>query len=52
MIKVPPKTMGGILLFKQYNMNQVILPLDMERKLHKVDIAFTIHEMIEGIPDV
>ncbi|WP_096186249.1 IS1182 family transposase [Evansella halocellulosilytica] len=38
-------------MFKQYNMNQVILPLDMERKLHKDDIAFTIHEMIEGIPE-
>lgn len=38
-------------MFKNYNMNQVVLPLDLERKLQENDIAFAIHELVESIPD-
>src|SRR5690625_4541574 len=38
-------------MFKDYNMNQVVLPLDLERKLKENDIAFTVHQMVEQIPD-
>src|SRR5699024_6553895 len=38
-------------MFKHYTMNQVILPLDLEVKLEKNDIAFTIHDLVESIPD-
>jgi transposase len=37
-------------MFKDYNMNQLILPLDLEVKLQKNDIAFHIHHLIESIP--
>lgn len=37
-------------MFKNYNMNQLILPLDLEVKLHKHDIAFHIHHLVESIP--
>ncbi len=36
-------------MFKDYNMNQVILPLDLEMKLQKNDIAYTIHDLVEQI---
>jgi transposase len=32
-------------------MNQIILPLDLERKLEKEDIAFAIHDLVESIPE-
>ena len=38
-------------MFKDYNMNQLILPLDLEVKLHKNDIAFSIHHLVESIPN-
>ncbi|MEJ8777170.1 IS1182 family transposase [Pseudogracilibacillus sp. ICA-222130] len=38
-------------MFKHYTMNQVILPLDLEIKLPKNDIAFTVHELVESIPE-
>lgn len=38
-------------MYKNYNMNQLILPLDVEVKLHEKDIAFTIHHLVESIPD-
>ncbi len=37
-------------MFKDYNMNQVILPLDLEIRLQKNDIAFVIHHLVESIP--
>ncbi|MEK4146893.1 IS1182 family transposase [Robertmurraya sp. FSL W8-0741] len=37
-------------MFKNYNMNQLILPLDLEVKLQKNDIAFHIHHLVESIP--
>jgi transposase len=38
-------------MFKDYNMNQVVLPLDLEIKLQKNDIAYAIHDLVEQIPD-
>ena len=38
-------------MFKNYTMNQVILPLDLEVKLRNNDIAFSINELVESIPD-
>ena len=37
-------------MFKDYNMNQLILPLDLEVKLQENDIAFSIHHLVESIP--
>ncbi len=45
-----PILTGGALMFKHYTMNQVILPLDLEVKLDKNDIAFAINDLIESIP--
>lgn len=38
-------------MFKNYNMNQLILPLDFEMKLQENDIAFSIHNLVESIPE-
>ncbi|MFL0505840.1 hypothetical protein ACH0B5_08840, partial [Ureibacillus sp. 179-F W5.1 NHS] len=37
-------------MFKDYNMNQLVLPLDLEVKLQNNDIAFHIHHLVESIP--
>ncbi|WP_339260679.1 IS1182 family transposase [Lysinibacillus sp. FSL K6-3209] len=37
-------------MFKNYNMNQLVLPLDLEMKLQKNDIAFHVHHLVESIP--
>ncbi|MEK5231755.1 transposase [Lysinibacillus sp. FSL K6-0232] len=37
-------------MFKDYNMNQLVLPLDVEIKLQENDIAFSIHQLVESIP--
>ncbi len=37
-------------MFKDYNMNQLVLPLDLEVKLQKNDIALDVHHLIESIP--
>ncbi|WP_214484989.1 transposase, partial [Bacillus sp. SM2101] len=37
-------------MFKNYIMNQLILPLDLEVKLQKNDIAFHVHHLVESIP--
>ena len=37
-------------MFKNYNMNQLILPLDLEIQLQKNDIALHIHHLVESIP--
>jgi len=37
-------------MFKDYNMNQVVLPLDLEVKLQKNDIAYAVHDLVEQIP--
>ncbi|MGG4170145.1 IS1182 family transposase [Rossellomorea vietnamensis] len=37
-------------MFKNYIMNQVVLPLDLEVKLQKNDVAFHIHHLVESIP--
>ncbi|KIO60482.1 hypothetical protein B4064_3532 [Caldibacillus thermoamylovorans] len=38
-------------MFRHYTMNQVVLPLDLEIKLQENDIAFTINELVESIPE-
>ena len=38
-------------MYKNYNMNQLVLPLNLEVKLHEQDIAFTIHHLVESIPN-
>ncbi|WP_212920071.1 transposase, partial [Ornithinibacillus bavariensis] len=38
-------------MFKHYTMNQVILPLDLEIKLQENDIAYTVNELVESIPE-
>jgi len=38
-------------MFKHYTMNQVILPLDLEVKLDKNDVAFAVNDLVESIPD-
>src|SRR5690625_3343375 len=37
-------------MYKQYNMNQMILPLDLEIKLEKNDIAYVVNDLVEQIP--
>ncbi|WP_339236632.1 IS1182 family transposase [Oceanobacillus sp. FSL W7-1281] len=38
-------------MYKYYNVNQIVLPLDFEMKLQENDIAYTVHEFIEQIPE-
>ncbi|WP_082195245.1 IS1182 family transposase [Bacillus andreraoultii] len=38
-------------MFKHYNMNQVVLPLNLEIKLKENDIAFAINDLVESIPE-
>lgn len=38
-------------MFKDYIMNQLVLPLDLEVKLQENDIAFHIHHLVESIPN-
>lgn len=38
-------------MYKQYNMNHIVLPLDLEVRLHEKDIAFSIHHLVESIPN-
>ena len=39
------------LMYKNYNMNQLVLPLDLEIKLQPNDIAFSINHLVESIPN-
>lgn len=38
-------------MFKHYTINQVVLPLDLEIKLEKNDIAFVVNNLVESIPE-
>ena len=38
-------------MYKNYNMNQLVLPLDLEIKLQPNDIAFSINHLVESIPE-
>lgn len=38
-------------MFKHYTMNQIVLPLDLERKLPENDIAYSVNDVVEKIPD-
>lgn len=37
-------------MFKNYNINQLVLPLDLAVSLQENDIAFSIHHLVESIP--
>ena len=39
-------------MYKNYNMKQVVLSLDLENELEEHDIAFAINQLVESIPDV
>ena len=51
-IKLPHQISSeeGVLMFKNYTMNQLVLPLDLEVKMQKNDIAFHVHHLVESIP--
>ncbi len=38
-------------MFKDYNMNSLIFPLNVEVKLQNNNIAFHIHHLVESIPE-
>ena len=38
-------------MFKDYTMDQLVLPIDLEVSLQDNDIAFHIHHLVESIPD-
>lgn len=38
-------------MFKHYTINQIFLPLNLEKKLEDNDIAFVINDLVESIPD-
>lgn len=38
-------------MFKNYNLNQAVLPLDLEIKLQENNIAFFIRDLVESIPN-
>ena len=38
-------------MYQNYNMNQLVLPIDLEVKIQENDIAFVINELVESIPE-
>lgn len=44
-------TERSVLMFKDYNMGQLVLPLDLVVKLQENNIAFSIHHLVESIPN-
>src|SRR5699024_12314746 len=38
-------------MYKNYNMNQLVLPIDLEVKLQENDIAFVINDLVVSIPE-
>ena len=38
-------------MYKHYNMKQLVLPMDLERKLQENDVAYHIHHLVESIPE-
>ncbi|WP_415783307.1 transposase, partial [Alkalicoccus chagannorensis] len=38
-------------MFKDYNMNQIILPMDLSFQLQKHDVAFAVNDLVESIPE-
>lgn len=37
-------------MFKDYTMNQIVLPLNLEMKLQEKDIAYAVNELVEATP--
>jgi transposase len=48
---LPQKNERGVLMFKDYNINQLVLPLNFEMSLQENDIAFAINDLVESIPE-
>lgn len=38
-------------MYKDYNVNQLVLPIDLEIKLQANDIAFVINDLVASIPN-
>jgi len=38
-------------MYQNYNMNQLVLPIDLEVKLQENDIAFVVNDLVESIPN-
>ena len=38
-------------MYKDYNMNQITLPLDLEVIISEDDVAMAVNELVESIPD-
>ncbi len=38
-------------MFKEFNMDQLVLPMDLSSPLPKHDVAFAVNELIEPIPE-
>ncbi|PRO66743.1 IS1182 family transposase [Alkalicoccus urumqiensis] len=38
-------------MFKEYNMDQLVLPMDLSFQLQKHDVAFAVNDLIESIPE-
>ena len=38
-------------MYKNYNMNQITLPMDLEVLIPANDISITIHNLVESIPN-
>src|SRR5699024_2730979 len=38
-------------MYQNYNMNQLVLPIDLEVKIQEDDIAFVINDLVESIPE-
>src|SRR5690554_1966136 len=38
-------------MYQNYNMNQLVLPIDLEVKLQENDIAFVINDLVKSIPE-
>lgn len=52
MIKVTkPNQKGALFMYQNYNMDQVVLPLDLEVKIPETDIVKAVNELVESIPE-
>lgn len=42
---------GALFMYQNYNMNQVVLPLDLEVKIPENDLVKAVNALVESIPD-
>ncbi len=38
-------------MFKEYNIHQVVLPMDLSYQLQENDMAFAVNDLVESIPE-